>query len=109
MNIHEVIAAHAEYEATAHTKTKRFYSFGAWLTMNKDRLFPSTPSNAVLDIDWKALREQKLHLRATIDVAEAQGLKQRVEGLLGLLHLIDAIQDQAAEHIGEEAVFGKKF
>lgn len=68
-----------------------------------------TTANVTLNIDWEALREQKTVLLAQIEVLNHRGLSHQSDHLTGILNLIDAIQDQAAEQIGEEAVFGKKF
>ena len=62
---------------------------------------------AIDGIDWKLLREQKMHLLSAIDNASNYGDGgNEYQGLLGILHLIDAIQDEMAEDLGEEAVFG---
>lgn len=57
-------------------------------------------------VDWKMLRRQKESLLRVIDIANVQVGKKCREDMQGILHLLDCIQDQAAEHIGERAVFG---
>jgi len=55
--------------------------------------------------DWKLLREQKLKLismRLSI-----RPPNDTVDVLDGIVNLIDNIQDQAAEQIGENKVFGR--
>jgi hypothetical protein len=59
--------------------------------------------------DWALLRKQKQNL-LDLDFVRANGKKPRVKEtdlLDGLLNFIDCIQDEAAEQIGEETVFGK--
>jgi hypothetical protein len=57
-------------------------------------------------VDWILLRQQKADLLEAIEFYALH--KPAVgEGLNGILHLIDHIQDEAAETLGEEAVFGK--
>ena len=70
-------------------------------------------SGLVKGVDWNMLRYQKLMLVAVIDCLmhvspEASGgLDQgHVDALQGILHLIDTIQDDAAEELGETHVFG---
>ena len=60
------------------------------------------------NVDWTLLRKQKLILLKTIQSITKPGLSGRAEFLHGIMHLLDHIQDQAAETLGEEAVFGKK-
>ena len=57
-------------------------------------------------VDWKLLRRQKESLLRVIGIADMQVGKKCQEDLQGILHLLDHIQDQAAERIGERAVFG---
>ena len=59
----------------------------------------------VTNIDWRQLRAQKADVVVRIDIAKAAG--RNIDDLRGLLHLLDHIQDQAAEVLGEEAVFGE--
>jgi len=50
------------------------------------------------NVDWQLLRKQKLQL---IRLADSHD-----ENLMGVVHLLDQIQDSVAEIIGEETVFG---
>ena len=54
----------------------------------------------IMNIDWKQLREQKLYLLQT-------GIE--TEPIDGIIHLLDALQDYAADELGlgEELVFGE--
>lgn len=52
--------------------------------------------------NWALLRSQKLTLIQVIGVSPPTV----AEDLQGILHLIDAIQDEAAWHIGSDIVFG---
>ena len=62
---------------------------------------------AIDGIDWKLLREQKVHLLSAIDNASNYGDGgNEYQGLLGILHLIDSIQDEMAEYLGKEVVIG---
>jgi len=54
------------------------------------------------NVDWELLREQKEWLISTNSF-----IRYKTELGDGLLHLLDDIQDQAAEVLGEEAVFGR--
>jgi hypothetical protein len=54
-------------------------------------------------VDWHLLRRQKRSLVKLIGTQKAQC----TEDLQGLLHLVDYLQDEAAEKIGERAVFGE--
>ena len=58
-------------------------------------------------VDWKLLRRQKESLLRAISVVDAHISKKCQEDLTGILHLLDDIQDQAADRLGEAAVFGK--
>jgi len=55
------------------------------------------------NLDWEALRKQKLTLLNVIDTVSGT----TEEDLTGIVHLIDHIQDEAAKQVGEETVFGK--
>jgi hypothetical protein len=57
-------------------------------------------------IDWRKLRAQKCTLINEIGIAEKEGKVLTTEHLTGILHLIDSIQDDAAERIGTGRVFG---
>jgi len=57
-------------------------------------------------VDWKLLRSQKQTLTNVISTSAGIQSDETTEALTGLLHLLDHIQDQAAEIIGEETVFG---
>ncbi len=78
-------------------------------TSNKDAL--GTGSKTLpLDlggVDWKMLRKQKESLLRAISIVDVQISKKCQEDLTGILHLLDHVQDQAAERIGERAVFGR--
>ena len=58
-------------------------------------------------VDWKMLRRQKESLLRAISVVDVHINKKCQEDLTGILHLLDDIQDQAADRLGESAVFGK--
>jgi hypothetical protein len=55
-------------------------------------------------IDWTLLRSQKLTLVQVI----ATSPPTVAEDLTGILHLIDALQDEAALHVGNDIVFGEE-
>ena len=59
-----------------------------------------------LDINWELLRTQKKQLTHDIWENKEWGNYARASSLEGILQMIDIIQDQAAEKIGEEEVFG---
>jgi len=68
------------------------------------------PANVMANlsgVDWKLLRRQKESLLRAISVVDAHISKKCQEDLTGILHLLDDIQDQAADRLGESAVFGK--
>lgn len=52
-------------------------------------------------IDWVLLREQKI---ALLEMARKAGADE-LAALEGIIHLLDAIQDAAAEDLGEAIVF----
>lgn len=52
--------------------------------------------------NWALLRSQKLTLIQVIGVSPPTV----AEDLTGILHLIDALQDEAAELLGSDIVFG---
>ena len=52
--------------------------------------------------NWALLRSQKLTLIQVIGVSPPTV----AEDLIGILHLIDALQDEAAELVGSDIVFG---
>ena len=58
-------------------------------------------------IDWKLLGEQKQDLIMVLDVLSAE-LGSKKESLVGILHLLDSIQDDAVDAgiATEEEVFG---
>ena len=62
-----------------------------------------TPVAVGLAVDWDLLRRQKAHLLA---LAAAGSVVSGKEHLDGVISLLDDIQDQAAEVLGEQAVFG---
>ena len=59
------------------------------------------------NVDWKMLRRQKESLLRAISIVDRQISKKCQEDLQGILHLLDHIQDQATEQIGERVVFGR--
>jgi len=59
------------------------------------------------NVDWNLLRIQKQSLTNVISTRTGSDSNETTEALSGLLHLLDHIQDQAAEILGEETVFGK--
>ena len=63
-----------------------------------------------MNIDWKLLSEQKDDLVMVISKCEATGntpvlLSSELESLRGILHLIDAVQDEAADRTDEQIYF----
>lgn len=58
-----------------------------------------------MKIDWALLRSQKLTLLHVIDLSPPTV----AEDLTGILHILDALQDEAAANsdIGIKAVFGE--
>lgn len=48
-------------------------------------------------INWAKLKKQKLSLITTINLLEDEGCDVDIEHLEGILHLIDALQDEAEE------------
>ena len=69
------------------------------------------PSGAIVDlgVDWVLLRKQKRDiLEAIPDIARSKPVSRSVmEGIYGLIHLLDKVQDEAVETLGEQAVFGE--
>jgi len=68
------------------------------------------------NVDWKALQDQKSVLIEQIgfeegnlrgDADEDDAIQRNIDGMNGLLHLIDDIQDQAAGILGEDVVFSE--
>jgi hypothetical protein len=58
------------------------------------------------NIDWEALVDQKIALLKVLSNRSIGYDEGQTDPLEGILHLIDAVQDAAAEVLGEEAVFG---
>ena len=59
-------------------------------------------------IDWIMLRAQKEVLREARDRLLSRDIESPCgEALSGLLHLIDHVQDQVADSVGEQTVFGE--
>ena len=56
-------------------------------------------------IDWVMLREQKANMSTLLSRPKDRNLCSTVEGILSL---IDYIQDQAADVMSEEEIFGVK-
>lgn len=70
-----------------------------------------SPQKVLVDlskVDWELLREQKLDLTQMFSdlAAKSPSLVELRERLDGVLSLLDDIQDQAAEVLGEDVVFG---
>ena len=61
------------------------------------------------NVDWKLLRKQKLTLQGVVGIVAKSHPDINASDLSGLLHLLDSIQDQTAEIIGDSAVFGEEF
>ena len=59
------------------------------------------------NVDWKMLRKQKETLLETITNPRITLSDKAREDLTGILHLLDLVQDQAAEHLGEQTVYGR--
>ena len=62
----------------------------------------------VSNVDWAMLGKQKETLLAAIPIIKKNHPRLDSEDLRGLIHLIDSLQDQAAEIIGKEIVFGEE-
>ena len=62
---------------------------------------------ALAGVDWKLLRRQKTTLVKTIQELVSKKQTREAERLRGILHLLDALQDEAARTLGEGAVFGR--
>lgn len=56
-------------------------------------------------VDWVDLSNHKLQLLYVIEEAEKNSASDRIDALQAILHFLDYIQDQAAEVLGEKAVF----
>jgi len=65
-----------------------------------------------LNIDWNLLAKQKklvldfLNSESPTDFADVWNNSDGQDLMDGLLNVLDSLQDQAAEELGEEAVFG---
>ncbi len=59
-------------------------------------------------VDWKLLREQKYALIDLLESIIKRSANKNRDVTGGIINLLDDIQDQAAEQIGEEKVFGKE-
>jgi len=57
-------------------------------------------------VDWPLLRKQKRMLVTLIQESNRPLSSESARDLQGLLHLVDHLQDRAAEKLGEPAVFG---
>ena len=65
-------------------------------------------TNSVLTgTNWKLLRNQKATLLKVIQELASTNRVKEADHLRGILHLLDAVQDEAARTLGETAVFGK--
>lgn len=63
----------------------------------------------LMKTNWKMLQEQKQYLlRLNTRLRLSRGESSDIEKIDGLVNWIDAIQDLAADRIGEEPVFGKE-
>ena len=60
-------------------------------------------------VNWRLLRRQKLALLNVVNEAVGNGEAAKANRLRGLVHLLDHIQDRAAETLGERFVFGKRW
>jgi hypothetical protein len=59
-------------------------------------------------VNWPLLQSQKaalLELRRRLECKPGKQSEIEVKALSGVIHLIDAIQDQAADQIGSKNVF----
>lgn len=56
----------------------------------------------MLKVDWALLRSQKRTLLQVIETS----YDTVADDLTGILHLLDALQDEAAAKYGSDAVFG---
>jgi len=59
------------------------------------------------NVDWGMLRKQKETLIESAAVAPKSFPRISEEHLKGLIHLLDYIQDRAAEILGEKIVYGE--
>lgn len=64
-------------------------------------------SKAIDNMDWKLLRKQKLHLLEILNNEESNITAEQHQSIEGVVSLIDGIQDDAAEELPEEEVFGR--
>lgn len=64
-------------------------------------------SKAIKGIDWKILRKQKLHLLEILNNDESNITAEQHMSIEGIVCLIDSIQDESAEELSEETVFGR--
>lgn len=62
-------------------------------------------NKAIKEIDWKILRQQKLHLLEILNDEESSITAEQHISIEGIVSLIDSIQDEAAEELSEEIVF----
>lgn len=58
---------------------------------------------SIAEVDWALLRKQKVTLLQVMDTLQTPWIE---EDLQGIVNLLDSIQDQAAQVIGNNAVFG---
>ena len=65
-----------------------------------------TPLNFIDSIDWKLLRKQKMWLNTMVNYVDSAANAEHAEGLL---HLLDTLQDLAAEYYDyrKEEIFGE--
>ena len=71
--------------------------------MAKHKLATIAVDVDVSNVDWKLLRQQKSTLLALCPTT-----RREYDAFIGVVHLIDYIQDKAAEQLGEYKVFGRK-
>jgi hypothetical protein len=74
---------------------------------SEQSLSPGSVTVCLAGVDWKLLRVQKETLLAAMpEIAQSKPVSRSVmESVYGLIHLLDHIQDEAAETLGEQSVF----
>lgn len=79
--------------------------------MNHD-LFEHEITIHSLNVDWELFRKQKqllldfLDSDSSTDFADVWNNSEGQDLMNGLMNILDYLQDQAAEELGEEAIFG---
>ena len=78
------------------------------MSKKKGSAYRDLNTNRVLvdftNTNWKLLRKQKLSL---VNLSMNPVVERRWSDLLGIIHMLDHIQDSAAEQLGDRKVFGK--